>query len=353
MPEKRIGGAWTHGDGGVPILAAQSSASAAIASNGQYTPLIVEENGGLKVNASVSLGANSSVNVNQIGGVNVATAGAGIQKVGADNLDIRDLTSASDSILVYGSDDGGTTKRVLETDSGGAVAIQDGGNTITVDGTVSITTNSAINVSQVGGNTAATGGAGILSVGINTAQNAINITQIGGTTPATGGTGVLSVNQQLQAGQAIATAGTGIQLVGANLFQVGGNATVTASAGIQRVHSIRSIDVSTLYVSGAGKLPQFAIISASAAGTADVIASASSTSYLILAYNLMSNGSCTAQFFSNTTPMSGKIPMVTGGIGKVVPFSPVGWMQTTAAHNFKISLSAAAEVTGEIIYVAV
>jgi hypothetical protein len=75
----------------------------------------------------------------------------------ATNLDIRDLTSVSDSILIYGSDDGGTTKRVIKTDSGGAIQvdlevasvtvtnaggasavnIQDGGNTITVDGTIS------------------------------------------------------------------------------------------------------------------------------------------------------------------------------------------------------------------------
>src|SRR3990167_6017154 len=43
--------------------------------------------------------------------------------VTATNLDIRDLTSASDSILIYGSDDGGTTKRVIKTDSGGAIQV--------------------------------------------------------------------------------------------------------------------------------------------------------------------------------------------------------------------------------------
>src|SRR3990167_2393973 len=43
--------------------------------------------------------------------------------VTATNLDIRDLTQASDSVLIYGSDDGGTTKRVIKTDSGGAIQI--------------------------------------------------------------------------------------------------------------------------------------------------------------------------------------------------------------------------------------
>lgn len=49
------------------------------------------------------------------------------------------LDQTNDAITIYGSDDGGTTKRVIETDAGGAVAIQDGGNTITVDGTVAVT----------------------------------------------------------------------------------------------------------------------------------------------------------------------------------------------------------------------
>jgi len=43
--------------------------------------------------------------------------------VSATNLDIRDLTSASDSILMYGSDDGGTTKRVIKTDSAGVITV--------------------------------------------------------------------------------------------------------------------------------------------------------------------------------------------------------------------------------------
>lgn len=80
----------------------------------------------------------------------------------ATNLDIRDLTNASDSVAIYGSDDGGTTKRIIETDSGGAVAIQDGGNTITVDGTVTANAGTNLNTSalalETGGNLATIAG---------------------------------------------------------------------------------------------------------------------------------------------------------------------------------------------------
>ncbi len=65
-----------------------------------------------------------------------------------------------------------------------AVNIQDGGNTITVDGTVSITANSAVNVAQVGGNAAAsTGVNGSLAIGGPTAADAaiaVNPTTVGG-----------------------------------------------------------------------------------------------------------------------------------------------------------------------------
>src|SRR3990167_419312 len=43
--------------------------------------------------------------------------------VTSTNLDIRDLANATDSVAIYGSDDGGTTKRIIKTDSGGAIQI--------------------------------------------------------------------------------------------------------------------------------------------------------------------------------------------------------------------------------------
>lgn len=45
------------------------------------------------------------------------------QEVSATNLDIRDLSQTSDSVAIYGSDDGGTTKRIIKTDAGGAIQV--------------------------------------------------------------------------------------------------------------------------------------------------------------------------------------------------------------------------------------
>jgi len=54
--------------------------------------------------------------------------------ISATDLDIRDLNSSNDSVAVYGSDDGGTTKRILKTSSTGALYI-------TSDGTLTVQAN--------------------------------------------------------------------------------------------------------------------------------------------------------------------------------------------------------------------
>ena len=82
----------------------------------------------------VTIATDDSVPVTNAGITTIAGAVSGTEMqvdvltmptttVTATNLDIRDLTQASDSILIYGSDDGGTTKRVIKTDAGGAIQV--------------------------------------------------------------------------------------------------------------------------------------------------------------------------------------------------------------------------------------
>lgn len=102
--------AHTTGDTGTMALAVRDDTTPATLSSadGDYEPLHLDGNG----NLWVSLGTK--------------------------------LDQANDAVAIYGSDDGGTTKRIIETDAGGAVAIQDGGNSITVDGTVTETNSASI-----------------------------------------------------------------------------------------------------------------------------------------------------------------------------------------------------------------
>lgn len=314
MGEKNFGQGWTKGDGGLVLLGAQSNASAALVGNGQYSPLIVEENGGLKVNASVSLGANSSVNVNQIGGVSVATAGSGIQKVGLADGSGNGITSTSNAIDVNiksGSSAG--VQYMMDVTTASAT----GNLGLGYDGSIlrALLTDSTgrqmVDVSRVGGNTAATAAAGVLSVGINSNGNSVNI------------------------------------------GQVGGNTVITASAGVQRMQCVSVDETQTIFSSGLAKKPIFLQISASASGSNVLVASAASTTYRILAYNLMANGAVNAQFLSSATPMGGITYCPTAGVGKVAPYCPVGWMETTAGHSLNLQLSANIAVGGELVYIAI
>ncbi len=133
--------------------------------------------GGSVTQGTVPWIIEGDVNLAEVGGVSIAlgqtTMAASIPvtiasnqsavTVSATNLDIRDLTSASDSILIYGSDDGGTTKRVIKTDSGGAVQVDvESIGTVTITGTVTANAGTNLNTSALalesGGNLATLAG---------------------------------------------------------------------------------------------------------------------------------------------------------------------------------------------------
>lgn len=82
--------------------------------------------------------SDGDVNADPTGTVAMGTDGANIYALHTDtagdlqvdilsmtatDLDIRNLSQTQDSVLIYGSDDGGTTKRVIKTDSGGAIQV--------------------------------------------------------------------------------------------------------------------------------------------------------------------------------------------------------------------------------------
>ncbi len=83
-----------------------------------------------------------------------------------------EITEANDSILVYGYDAAGGNNEAISVNSNGQVAIQDGGNSITVDGTVAATQSGSWSVTNL-----ANSGIDIGDVTINNAAgaSAVNI----------------------------------------------------------------------------------------------------------------------------------------------------------------------------------
>lgn len=100
-----------------------------------YVPL-VDSDGHLQIDLM-----NSTVAVTQSGTWNIGTVTTITNSVTvtATNLDIRDLTSASDSIAAVQSGTWNIGTVTTLTGITNDVNIADGGNTITVDGTVSVT----------------------------------------------------------------------------------------------------------------------------------------------------------------------------------------------------------------------
>lgn len=91
----------------------------------------------------VNLGANNDVVASDGGGsLTIDYNGSAIST--SNPLPIQPPASGYLSTLAYGSDDGGTTKRVIKTDSGGAVQVDVESGTITTVSTVT-------NLSQLGG----------------------------------------------------------------------------------------------------------------------------------------------------------------------------------------------------------
>jgi hypothetical protein len=101
--------------------------------------------------------------------------------VTASALDIRALSSATDGVLIYGSDDGGTTKRIVKTDSGGAIQVDIEVATVTANAGTNLNTSAL--ALEAGGNlagingkiTACNTGAVVVSSGAITETNSADI----------------------------------------------------------------------------------------------------------------------------------------------------------------------------------
>lgn len=114
--------------------------------------------GGLLVN----LGGNNDVTVT--GTVDLgATDNAVLDTIAAKDFATQTTLAAMNAKMVTGTDIGDVT--INNSTGASAVNIQDGGNTITVDGTVGITANSAVNVAQMNG-VATTMGNGASGTGV-------------------------------------------------------------------------------------------------------------------------------------------------------------------------------------------
>ena len=122
--------AHSSGDVGVMALAVENEDQADLSTGDKdYTPIavtkegnvIVKQEGTIAVTETTPLTGFATSAKQLADGHNVVVTSAPSTVVTATDLDIRSLANATDSVAIYGSDDGGTTKTIIKTDAGGAI----------------------------------------------------------------------------------------------------------------------------------------------------------------------------------------------------------------------------------------
>lgn len=252
----------------------------------------------LKV-SSVAGGPSGNVNVTNGAGasaVNIQDGGNSIT-VDATNLDIRDLVFATDKVDASGTTLGANSGvdvgdvTINNAAGAGAVNIQDGGNSITVDGSVSATqsgtwvlgANSGVDIGDVTINNAA----GASAVNIQDGGNSITVdgtvaaTQSGSWTVSTTGTttvaGIVSTKTDLTSSSPVAASvGTSsAQVVAANANRKGltliNTSVNTISLGVGATAVLNS--GYTLYPGGSFNMDEYCFDTAAVNAIASAAAS--------------------------------------------------------------------------------
>jgi hypothetical protein len=184
------------------------------------------------------------------------------------------------------------------------VAINDGGNTITVDGTVDI--GSAL--------PAGSNNIGDVDVASNTAWSDPG-TYIG-----------------------LATIVPGSQIARDNATD-----TITAS-----------LDTNALMNDTTALTPKFAVVDAASSGDNTLVSAVAAKKIRVHSVFMVAAGAVNVRFEDGAggTALTGQMNLATNG-GFVLPFNPVGWFETTANTLLNLELSAAVSVDGSLQYTEV
>ena len=120
----------------------------------------------------------------------------------------------------------------------------------------------------------------------------------------------------------------------------------------QTLRVIASEETTTIYSGTVALTPKFAPIDVASAGDNTIVSGVTGKKIRVLQYAFICAGAVTVTFKSGTTPISGDMSFASNG-GISTPFSPVGIIETAAGEDLVLNLSAAASVSGHLVYVEV
>lgn len=111
--------------------------------------------------------------------------------------------------------------------------------------------------------------------------------------------------------------------------------------------------IGILYSGQTSLIPRYAAITASSNGDNTVVAAVAGKRILVLQYNVMANGTVNAKWKDGASVDITGLGYYVANTGKVVPFSPMGWMVTGVGNALVLNLSAGIAVGGELGYAVI
>ena len=334
--------------------------------SGTLYALLVDANGRLQIDVVSSLPAGTNAigklspnNGVDIGSVDVASLPASTSTIEVVGDAAENAAAVGNPVLIGGRYDssprtlGNQDVGAIALDADGAMQVSDGGNSLTVDGTITADLSATDNavLDQIA--TAVE----VIDDWDETNRAAVNLiaSQVGisagsGTVAANSPRVVLATDVALPAGtNAIGklSANNGIDIGSVNILTQPARDRLTDNVGAALQTDVILSDTTAL-------TPKFAVIDAASSGDNTLVALVSSKKIRVLSLFMVAAGTVNARFESGAggTALSGQMNLVANS-GFTLPFNPVGWFESGSGVLLNLELSAAISVDGCLVYVEV
>ena len=334
--------------------------------SGTLYALLVDANGRLQIDVVSSLPAGTNAigklspnNGVDIGSVDVASLPASTSTIEVVGDAAENAAAVGNPVLIGGRYDasprtlGNQDVGAIALDADGAMQVSDGGNSLTVDGTITADLSATDNavLDQIA--TAVE----VIDDWDETNRAAVNLiaSQVGisagsGTVAANSPRVVLATDVALPAGtNAIGklSPNSGVDIGDVDILTQPARDRLTDNVGAALQTDVILSDTTAL-------TPKFAVIDAASSGDNTLVALVSSKKIRVLSLFMVSAGTVNARFESGAggTALSGQMNLVANS-GFTLPFNPVGWFESGSGVLLNLELSAAISVDGCLVYVEV
>lgn len=308
-----------------------------------------------------------SVDANDAGALSMETDGSlhihdGGNSITIDGTVTANLSATDNAVLdqievntSYGEVVGGgaeaTALRVtIASDSTGLLSIDDGGGSLTIDNADIATIAGAVSGSEMQVDVVASLPAGTNAIGKLAANSGVDIGDVD-VLSVVPGTGATNLGKAIDS--AVGATDTGLAIL-AERIDV--QAAITPAVGdYTNLFSDKFGNLKTTQLPDADSVVKRQVINVAGSGDNTLQAAAGSGIRIrVLSYTLVAGGAVTARFESNPggDPLTGQMEFAANG-GTTVPFNPYGHFETSANQLLNLELSAAVNVDGHFTYVEV